>query len=793
MIEKLVQATISSLGYLENGVYFREPDCFDNIRDLIRLLHQDDKNKHTVRRICAERNIVKNDLVPILKSDDISDELFDATLRAKTYFDQEWEDRSEKQKLVVERTFVLIRYVFAIGAEGGHIKVSEADKRTKQKVLLNFFESDFPSLLLRLAQSPMEKEFGLHVLSIIALIFKNFDPPSLAMSETELRFKTKEKLEAKLSTLVESKKQEELSLRRVSQRSFLRGSFAMKGVKALNTDNDLVLKKSPAVGNLSPLERLSKRKKSATVRKNRRVSNLEDSELENAPNVNSQLLSAVKDFCMQFLDEYYNKLMRTTRDMAFSGGRSLTHKYSEIYFLSLTSFMMQFARLSKYPVGKVSSTFSTEFFYHVLSFVNSEVENMKLDRENIKTHALKLQYTVSVYRELIMMLHVLMNDEKQQELFKMLCDHIFQLEEYRDLGYSLLGNLTATSVTKRMLEDLILANHYYLHIIETVNKRGELKAIKKAKRRKRKSKREQKKSEKSRKINDKPLSESALEEIWTEIAANLSSCLMGEIESNEEISPINALLDVDDEQHQAFAMLHIQSALRNKCVTDAVGLYRTSRILWPETGVFGEEDIMPENEFLEMNQLFHMELQEVAAAYKESMLKAYGPEKENNADTQNEDNEEFGSEASDDEIMDEHSRYEVSEVPFDFEEYVGYFSKPHMLLWYIFLLKKFETNSVELNKSLLKILHRIAFELKRPVRLYMASLFRIFDRVNKIISRVPEEDRKEHKFYDLYQFGFHLFKKFLKHYKDQGSLLICELLFTKTFCDEVEIEDSKAK
>ncbi|KAI1733015.1 timeless protein [Ditylenchus destructor] len=755
MIDKLVQATISSLGYLENGVYFREPDCFDNVRDLIRLLHGDEKNKHTVRRICAERNIVKNDLVPILKSADISDELFDATLRltvnlcqptiiawngkhplnneewqiyfdaeekltkslpafidssifkifayrAKTFFDQEWEDRSERQKLV-----------------------SEADKRTKQKVLLNFFESDFPSLLLRLAQSPMEKEFGLHVLSIIALIFKNFDSHSLAMSETELRFKTKEKLEAKLSTLVESKKQEELSLRRVSQRSFLRGSFAMKGVKALNTDNDLVLKKSPGMNNLSPLDRLSKRKKSATVRKNRRVSNLEDNEQENAPNINSQLLSAVKDFCMQFLDEYYNKLMRTTRDMAFSGGRSLTHKYSEIYFLSLTSFMMQFARLSKYPVGKVSSTFSTEFFYHILSFVNSEVENMKLDRENIKTHALKLQYTVSVYRELIMMLHVLMNDEKQQELFKMLCDHIFQLEEYRDLGYSLLGNLTAASVTKRMLEDLILANHYYLHIIET--------------------------------INDKPLSESALEEIWTEIAASLSSCLMGEIESNDEISPINALLDVDDEQHQ----------------------YRTSRILWPETGVFGEEDIMPENEFLEMNQLFHMELQEVAAAYKESMLKAYGPEKENHADTQNEDEEEFGS--------------EVSEVPFDFEEYVGYFSKPHMLLWYIFLLKKFETNSVELNKSLLKILHRIAFELKRPVRLYMASLFRIFDRVDKIISRVPEEDRKEHKFYDLHQFGFHLFKKFFKHYNDQGSLLICELLFTKTFCDEVEIEDSKAK
>jgi hypothetical protein len=27
MNEKLVQATVASLGYLENGVYFPEPDC----------------------------------------------------------------------------------------------------------------------------------------------------------------------------------------------------------------------------------------------------------------------------------------------------------------------------------------------------------------------------------------------------------------------------------------------------------------------------------------------------------------------------------------------------------------------------------------------------------------------------------------------------------------------------------------------------------------------------------------------------------------------------------------------
>lgn len=96
-MEKLVQSTISSLGYLEKGVYFKEPDCFgifltvlkflvfnyflESIRDLIRLLHNDQSKSLLVRRICLSQNIVKNDLVPILKSEGTADELFDAALR----------------------------------------------------------------------------------------------------------------------------------------------------------------------------------------------------------------------------------------------------------------------------------------------------------------------------------------------------------------------------------------------------------------------------------------------------------------------------------------------------------------------------------------------------------------------------------------------------------------------------------------------------------------------------------------------------------------------------------------
>jgi hypothetical protein len=52
----------------------------ESIRDLICFLRKDTAD-FVVRRICGERNIIQNDLIPIIKSEDISVELFDITLR----------------------------------------------------------------------------------------------------------------------------------------------------------------------------------------------------------------------------------------------------------------------------------------------------------------------------------------------------------------------------------------------------------------------------------------------------------------------------------------------------------------------------------------------------------------------------------------------------------------------------------------------------------------------------------------------------------------------------------------
>lgn len=59
--------------------------------------------------------------------------------------------------------------------------------------------------------------------------------------------------------------------------------------------------------------------------------------------------------------------------------------------------------------------------------------------------------------------------------------------------------------------------------------------------------------------------------------------------------------------------------------------------------------------------------------------------------------------------------------------------------------------------------------------------------------KYPKESRKDHKYYELYEFGYYLLDKFFAHYKQNGSGLICDLLFWKNDRDAAEIEEGCGK
>jgi timeless len=165
-----IQATLNSLGYLEDGEYFKSKDCLNAAKDLARYLRRDDANEKPVRRELLKSDVISNDLIPLmkkLKSKKADAELYDIVLRllvnltqsafncyeqqvpedkiqfnyyieidtrlksvkesfadeefAKTISEKldelvnkDWQDRPEEEELIIERLLYLIRNILLI-------------------------------------------------------------------------------------------------------------------------------------------------------------------------------------------------------------------------------------------------------------------------------------------------------------------------------------------------------------------------------------------------------------------------------------------------------------------------------------------------------------------------------------------------------------------------------------------------------------------------------------------------------------------------------------------------------
>uniref|UniRef100_A0A8R1IUJ9 Uncharacterized protein n=1 Tax=Caenorhabditis japonica TaxID=281687 RepID=A0A8R1IUJ9_CAEJA len=281
------------------------------------------------------------------------------------------------------------------------------------------------------------------------------------------------------------------------------------------------------------------------------------------------------------------------------------------------------------------------------------------------------------------------------------------------------------------------------------------------------------------------LSEESLKTLWEKSKEDLEKILKKELPEMEDMNPLNWQLEVDDEIQQQFAMLSIQRSLRSKGFSAAVGLYHASRKIWPSDGIFGNDEMSPEEELAELEQIFMAELKDVAGKLKAAEEEA-NKKLDDAAGTE-------GVEADDEDVGEEEEEevpcWKVEQIDFDFEAYVNKFAIVDILKWYVFLLNDFSRNSTELNQALVKMLHRIAFDLKLVVRLYQVSLFQVFQKVNEHFSSLTKELRKSSPLYELYQFGYHVLKKYFAKFAEMGGGdLALETLFWKgpKECFEVE-------
>uniref|UniRef100_A0A914HZ88 EF-hand domain-containing protein n=1 Tax=Globodera rostochiensis TaxID=31243 RepID=A0A914HZ88_GLORO len=810
---KAQTSLINTIGFLDGDVYYPEPDCFQNVRDLIRCLHRDGREL-TVRRLCMEHNIVKNDLVPILKSE-TSEELFDAALRICVILCQptllafggklpEEDDFNGWQIFYELETSLLHQTIFRQGLGGQNIgvesskysSVPEVDYYDREKVIQSFFSSGLDAVFLKLSNNSTE------LVELNEAKCEGDDDLARNKLEENVHFERDE------TAKIELVKHEESNKRLANRRNFLLGTFALKGVKAFNSENDFVLrgalasKENESSLTAAHLKTISQRKRPKKMPRTRRVNDFEgrlsEKQTANMQQLAPEAMLSLKGFCWRLLTEdRYNKLMRMTREIAFIGSdrHHSRNKLNELHFLNLATFAIAFARHSHISCQNVSATFSVEFFHMITSFMTNCFDLMKTDRQSVRKYALYAQHAISTFKEMMIMLNSISNSNfaVEKDYFVQFCQQIFQLEEYRELAGGTLAHLSPAGTTNKMLQDLVVANHYFLHVMEKNVKRGELSKI-----RKRKGQRRQR--EKKRREQVKLLTNSIntekLNELWAEISGELSDTLIGELCLNEEANPINSLLNGDDDQLQAFALLRVQQSLRSKLIADAVGLYRNGRVLWPETGTFGDDQTSIEDEFIALQEIFQADMSKINELYGRALAEAYGDggkrEEAIGGTGDDEEEEEAEGEGHFDDSMEEETNFDVAESDFDFCQFLSSFATPSVVNWYIFGLKSYRTNPQEVNLAILKMFHRIAFEVKSPVRLYQASLFKIFDEVGREINnKYPDkEGRSAHPHFKLFEFGHHLLRRFFSHFKQRGGgETICELLFLKNAREAQEIEN----
>uniref|UniRef100_A0A8D3BMD0 Timeless circadian clock n=1 Tax=Scophthalmus maximus TaxID=52904 RepID=A0A8D3BMD0_SCOMX len=347
-------ATCSALGYLEGDTYHKETDCLESVKDLIRYLRHEDDTRD-VRQQLGAGQIVQNDLLPIIIQHGQDKALFDASVRLMVNLTQpamlcfgkvpddpvfrhhflqvtshlqaykeafatesvfgilsetlynllqlDWEQRQEEDNLLIERILLLVRNVLHVPADPCEEKKVDDDASIHDRLLWAIHMSGFDDLVKFLASAQSEQQWSMHVLEIISLMFRDQTPESLVSAGQARSAEEKHRDSQELEALRQKEQAEKRSrtLQRGNRHSRFGGSYVIKGLKSIG-DKDVIYHRN--LNNFKnythdtgkSVRRVPKRNRQAKECKEKRRSAL-----------NVRLF--LRDFCVDFLENCYNRLM----------------------------------------------------------------------------------------------------------------------------------------------------------------------------------------------------------------------------------------------------------------------------------------------------------------------------------------------------------------------------------------------------------------------------------------------------------------------------------------------------
>ncbi|XP_072238481.1 protein timeless homolog [Leuresthes tenuis] len=778
-------ATCSALGYLEGDTYHKEADCLESVKDLIRYLRHEDDTRD-VRQQLGDSQIIQNDLLPIIVQYRQEKALFDACIRLMVNLTQpamlcfgkvpddpvfrhhfiqvtshlqaykeafasekvfgilsetlynllqlDWEQRQEEDNLLIERILLLVRNVLHVPADPCEEKKVDDDASVHDRVLWAIHMSGFDDLVKFLASAQSEQQWSMHVLEIISLMFRDQTPECLVSAGNARSAEEKQRDSQELEALRQKELAEKRSrtLQRGNRHSRFGGSYVVQGLKAIG-DKDVIYHRT-----LLNFRNYTHDIGKAVRRVPKRYRRIQEREDKRRSALNVRLF--LRDFCVDFLENCYNRLMYLVKENLI---REQTQQHDETYYLWALSFFMAFNRGNGFRADLVSETMSIRTFHFIERNITNYYEMLLTDRKEATSWSRRMHLALKAYQELLLTVNEMdrSHDESIRQSSNVVKSNIFYMMEYREIFLTLLRKYDETKQPHSYLKDLVESTHLFLRMLERFCK-GRKNLIVQRKRVKRR---------KSRGKKTQPVAETspeALEETWKIVEEELRATGFQLSESlSESIVPFDATSETPLEEQRTEAMVRVQDSLLARMGPEALGLLRAAREVWPEGDVFGSADVEPEEELELLKQILHANLPRPTP---ETLVEE----------------DDDGAELEEEEM----ESVQVSESEFNFLDFIKKFANPSIVQPYLLLLKSYAKNTPHTNHCVARMLHRVAVDLKMDALLFQLSVFHLF---NKILSDPAAAAYKE-----LVTFAKYVMNRFFS-VAAQNNKAYVELLFWK--------------
>ncbi|XP_012062583.1 PREDICTED: protein timeless homolog [Atta cephalotes] len=802
-------ATCAAIGYYDETTYHLDKNCLEVIKDLIRYLKRDD-DTHIIRRFLGQTRLLQTDLVKILIHHVKNIELWDVLLRLLinltssafviyneqipaektmrsfylqivtylqeykaaltdenvwlavagrlgTLFNIDNKEREEENELTIERILAFIRNVLQVPPNDND-KRADNDATVHDELLFAFHASGIVDIILFIVSNKNEQQYHMQILEIISLMLREQNASLLAASGLQRSTAERENDEASLVALRQKELREKIyKVKKYagSRHSRFGGTYVVQNMKAIG-ENQMICHKP-----YQKIEAVEFGHDKKRVKRRRDKMSLQDAKEERTSALSVRLF--LKEFCVEFLSGAYNPVMKFTRSCFINDPHGQAVE-AAVYLWALR-FFMEFNRHYKFQVKYVSETISTEVFYLVQRQMDQYYEMIIVDKKKIPLWSRRLHLALKAYQELLNTLMAMdkNSDDGVRESSKIIKSNIFYVPEYRETILSQLLCFDEVKMSRQYLVDLITTIHTFLKILEHYCQKGQQHLVVQ------KIKLKRKRTKKEKKSTQENVTAPTLEERWDIIGPELSAVMRDAV--IPVVVPFDATLDTPIDDQKADAMKRIQKLMRQRNLEQAVGLLRAAREIWPENDCFGKVDILPEEEFLALHEIFFTDLGVIEEQIQETINA--------DEDIENSENHQENEEEENEDEEEEERETVVQEINFKLDEFLQRFANVKVVKALTLLMQQFENNTIELNHYVTKMLHRIAWNCKMPGMIFQASIFRIFQ-------RILESKDPAHK--ELQKFAVFIIRRFIEvAQKNRKSYM--ELLFWKTTRDATEIVD----